>query len=73
MGLEGHRSGVAELPRAPSRTAVLTATARALYRQEQPPVVFDDAFAAELAGEEGPLLSTRLRAELPWPQVLTAG
>jgi methyltransferase (TIGR00027 family) len=61
---------VAESPRSPSRTAVLTAVVRARYREERPPVMFDDALAAGLAGEEGLVLSERLRTELPRSQVL---
>jgi methyltransferase (TIGR00027 family) len=61
---------VVESPRGPSRTAVLTAIARALYRQEPPPVIFDDALAFGLAGEEGPALSERLRTELLRSDVL---
>ena len=56
--------------RAPSRTAVLTAVARDLYRQEPPPVLFDDDLALGLAGEEGPALRERLRSELPRSQVM---
>jgi methyltransferase (TIGR00027 family) len=63
-------SMVAESPRSPSRTAVLTAVARALYRREPPPVIFDDALAFGLAGGEGPALSERLRTEFPRSQVL---
>jgi methyltransferase (TIGR00027 family) len=61
---------VGESYRGPSRTAVLTAVARALYREEGSPVVFNDAFAAGLAGEDGPALSERLRTELPRSHVL---
>jgi methyltransferase (TIGR00027 family) len=52
---------VAESVRGPSRTAVLTAVARHLYRQEPPPLIFDDALAMGLAGAEGPPLDLRLR------------
>jgi methyltransferase (TIGR00027 family) len=44
---------------------VLTAVARDLYRQEPPPLIFDDALAMGLAGDEGPPLSQRLRHDLP--------
>lgn len=61
---------MAEPLRAPSRTAVLTAIARALYRDELPPIILDDYLAAGLAGEDGPGLRDRLEAELPRPYVL---
>ena len=61
---------VAESPRGPSRTAVLTAVARALCRREQPPLIFDDPLALGLAGEEGPALSDRLRTGLPGAHVV---
>jgi methyltransferase (TIGR00027 family) len=56
--------------RRPSRTAVLTAVARALYRDEPGPVILDDDLALGLAGEEGPALTERLRTELPRTNVL---
>jgi len=49
---------------------VVTAVARALYRDEPGPVIFDDDLALGLAGEEGLALAARLRTELPWPDVL---
>jgi methyltransferase (TIGR00027 family) len=55
----------------PSRTAMMTAAARALHRDEPPPWVLDDALAIELAGEEGVEIRDRLRAELS-PQSLLA-
>ena len=48
----------------PSRTALLTAVARDLYRQGPPPLVLDDTLALPLAGAEGLSLRDRLRAEL---------
>ena len=51
-------------PRGPSRTAVLTAAARALHREEPPPWVLDDRLALALAGDDGNRLAERLRAEL---------
>ncbi len=51
--------------RGPSRTAVLTAAARAFHREEPPPWVLDDYLATGLAGREGLVLLERLRAELP--------
>lgn len=52
-------------PRPPSRTAVMTAAARALHRQGPPPHILDDALALPLAGVEGRALVERLRADLP--------
>jgi hypothetical protein len=49
----------------PSRTAVLTAVARAVHREEPQPWVIDDYLALHLAGQEGLALLERLRAELP--------
>jgi methyltransferase (TIGR00027 family) len=57
--------GASVQARGPSRTAVLTAVARAVHRQERPPWVIDDFLAAGLAGQEGTALEQRLRAELP--------
>jgi methyltransferase (TIGR00027 family) len=59
-----------EPSRGPSGTAVVTAVARALYRDEPGPVIFDDYLALELAGEQGLALAGRLRTELPWSHVL---
>jgi len=56
--------------RAPSRTAVLTAVARSLCRQEPPPLIFDDGLAVGLAGQDGAALSERLLNEIPRPLVL---
>jgi methyltransferase (TIGR00027 family) len=57
----------------PSRTAVLTAVARAMHREEPPPWVIDDYLALDLAGREGLALRERLRAELPGPYLLAFG
>jgi methyltransferase (TIGR00027 family) len=54
----------------PGRTAVLTAVARAVHREEPPPWVMDDYLALSLAGQEGLVLRERLRAELPGPFLL---
>jgi len=62
---------MAVAPRNPSRTAVLTAAARALHREEPPPWVLDDDLALRLAGDEGRALAGRLRAELPGPALLS--
>src|SRR5690242_12376481 len=51
-------------PRNPSQTALLTAAARALHRQEPPPWILDDTLALRLAGPEGIALAKRVRAEL---------
>jgi methyltransferase (TIGR00027 family) len=48
----------------PSRTALLTAVARDLHREEPPPLVLDDTLALQLVGEEGRSLRDRLRAEV---------
>jgi O-methyltransferase involved in polyketide biosynthesis len=57
----------------PSRTAVLTAVARAIHREEPPPWVIDDYLTLDLAGQEGLALRERLRAELPRPYLLAFG
>ena len=44
---------MADSARGPSRTAVLTAVARALHREEPRPWVIDDYLALGLAGREG--------------------
>ena len=54
----------------PSRTAVVTAVARALYRDEPGPLILDDDLALALAGEQGLTLAERFRTELPWSDVL---
>jgi methyltransferase (TIGR00027 family) len=56
---------VGEARRGPSRTAVLTAAARALHREEPQPWVLDDYLALDLAGHEGLALLERLHAEVP--------
>ncbi len=56
--------------RGPSRTAVLTAVARALQREEPQPWIMDDRLALGLAGQEGLVLLGRLRAEVPRPHLL---
>ena len=61
---------VEEGVRGPSRTAVLTAVARALHREEPQPWVMDDYLALGLAGREGLVLLGRLRAEVPRPYLL---
>jgi methyltransferase (TIGR00027 family) len=61
---------VGEAVRGPSRTAVLTAAARALHREEPQPWVIDDHLALELAGPDGLELLDRLRAEVPRPYLL---
>src|SRR5262245_14018340 len=55
---------VADLGGRPSRTAVLTAVARAVHREEPPPWVLDDDLALDLADVEGLALRERLRAEV---------
>jgi len=61
---------VQEGVRGPSRTAVLTAVARAIHREEPPPWVIDDYLALPLAGQEGRALLDRLRADVPRPHLL---
>ena len=56
---------VREALQGPSRTAVLTAAARALHREEPQPWVMDDYLALDLAGQDGLALLDRLRAEVP--------
>jgi methyltransferase (TIGR00027 family) len=56
--------GVSGFDAGPSRTALLTAVARDLHREEPPPLVLDDTLALQLAGEQGLLLRDRLRAEV---------
>jgi len=62
---------MALVPTMASRTALLTAAARALHREEPPPWVLDDTLALPLAGDEGRALMDRLRAELPGPLLLS--
>jgi methyltransferase (TIGR00027 family) len=59
------------IPRSPSKTAVMTAVARALHREEPPPWVLDDHLALGLAGDEGVSLTQRLRDELSQEDLLT--
>jgi len=59
------------IPRGPSKTAVMTAAARALHREDPPPWVLDDHLALELAGEEGVSITQRLRDELSAEDLLT--
>jgi len=61
---------VGEVLHGPSRTAVLTAAARAIHREEPQPWVIDDYLALDLAGQEGLALLDRLRAEVPRPYLL---
>lgn len=49
----------------PSRTALLTAAARALHREEPPPWVLDDWLASPLGGDEAIGMGQKLRQELP--------
>ena len=59
-----------EAVQGPSRTAVLTAVARAVHREQPPPWVIDDYLALPLAGQEGQALLDRLRADVPRPHLL---
>jgi methyltransferase (TIGR00027 family) len=59
------------IPRSPSKTAMKTAAARALHREEPPPWVLDDHLALALAGDEGVSITRRLRDELTAENLLT--
>lgn len=52
------------VPRAPSQSAMLTAAARALHREEAPPLILDDELALGLAGARGGELIERARTLL---------
>jgi methyltransferase (TIGR00027 family) len=56
--------GVSAFDAGPSRTALVTAVARDLYRKEPQPLMLDDTLGLQLAGEEGLSLRDRLRAEV---------
>jgi len=56
--------------RGPSRTAVLTAVARGLHREEPRPWVYDDNLALGLAGHAGVALRERLLADVPRRQLM---
>jgi methyltransferase (TIGR00027 family) len=64
---------VADFGGGPSRTAVLTAVARSVHREEAPPWVLDDYLALDLADVEGLALRERLRAEVPRALLLAFG
>lgn len=49
---------------------MVTAVARALYRDEPGPVILDDFLASGLAGEDGLTLAERFRTDLPRSHVL---
>ena len=51
-------------PRAPSKSAILTAASRALHREEPQPWVLDDPYAAGLAGEEGDAIIAELQGKI---------
>lgn len=51
-------------PRTPSQSAILTAAARALHREEAPPWILDDTLALRLAGDAGTAVLERARANL---------
>lgn len=60
---------VTDETRGASRTAIMTAVARAMHRDEPPPWVLDDFLAAGLAGDDGTTIRDELVAALP-PQNL---
>jgi O-methyltransferase involved in polyketide biosynthesis len=62
---------MADFGEGPSRSAVLTAVARSVHREEAPPWMLDDYLALDLADVEGLALRERLRAEVP-PALLLA-
>src|SRR4029079_12066623 len=51
--------------REPSQSAILIAAARALHREEPPPLVLDDTLALPLAGDDATAMTERLRTTLP--------
>jgi methyltransferase (TIGR00027 family) len=59
------------IPRGPSKTAVMTAVARGLHREEPLPRVLDDHLALGLAGDDGVALAEKLRGELSPDDLLT--
>jgi methyltransferase (TIGR00027 family) len=59
------------VPRNPSQTALLTAAARALHRQEPPPWILDDTLALRFAGSNGMALVERARAELSSEEIFS--
>src|SRR5262245_44829256 len=58
------------LPVMPSRTALLTAAARGLHREEPPPWVLDDWLAMRLGGDEASRMGEMLRERLPPAELL---
>ncbi len=54
----------------PSRTALLTAAARGLHREEPPPWILDDWLAMRLSGDEAVRMGEMLRRRLPPPELL---
>jgi methyltransferase (TIGR00027 family) len=61
---------VGEDVQGPSRTAILSAVARAVHREEPAPWVIYDYLALPLAGQEGLALLDRMRAQVPQPYLL---
>lgn len=55
--------------RAPSKSAIMTAACRALHREEPPPWILDDPFAAGLAGKDGVTLMAEIRRVLSAEQL----
>jgi hypothetical protein len=70
-GAEYHAREMASGDRPASRTAILTAVARALHREEPPPWVLDDYLAAALVGDEGDEIRAELVAALPVANLLS--
>jgi methyltransferase (TIGR00027 family) len=61
------------IPKGPSNTAVMTAVARALHREEPEPWVLDDHLALGLAGAEGESILQLLHDELSAEELLAFG
>jgi methyltransferase (TIGR00027 family) len=68
---EYHPQEMVSEDRPASRTAILTAVARALHREEPPPWVLDDYLAVALAGDEGGAIRAELVATLPPENLLS--
>ena len=60
---------MADIARAPSRTAVLSAAGRTLYLEEPGPHILEDRFAELFAGEQGAELIRQLKSEMPAAQL----
>ena len=61
---------MADIPREPSQTAVLSAAGRALYLEEPPPHILEDRFAELFAGDQGADLIRELKSRMPAAQLV---